>query len=266
MPKTTNVKPRRRYNRRPKRTYTRKSGKKDTFASRVRKAITSFAEKKQFTTTQVNSSVVTGDNSVLVSNISLCPILISGTLENQRIGNSVRVSRGVISGYINMLPYSAITNTFPNLKVRLMLVSYRNRNVSALSAPNLVVGDFDTFFDNGSNGNSLQGTMYDILAPVNTQRWTLHSQRILDLSLAGSSTAYGATTVPHESGKYQKYFKFNFGKHLGKLTFDDSVGSNYPTNKNLFLLIQPVTSDGSSRQSGPIAECHYKMDIHYTDI
>lgn len=246
----------------PKRTVRGKS----TFAKRVQQVVTKMAEKKQTTTTQINDGITTGDNTVLVKSIPLCPILSQGSAENGRVGNTVNVKYGVISGYINMLPYNSITNTFPALKVRLMLVSYKNRNVSALSAPNLVVGDFDTFFDNGGNGVPFQGNIYDIMAPVNTQRFTLHAQRILELSLSGTNAAYTNTTAPIQSGSFSKYFKFKFGKHLGKLIFDDNVGSNYPTNKNLFLLIQPVTADGTARQAGPIAEVHYKIDTQYTDL
>lgn len=246
----------------PKRTYKRRSN----FTKKVQRVVTKMAEKKQTTTTQINDGITTGDNTILMKNIPLTPILSQGSAENGRVGNCVRVTYGVISGYINMLPYNVATNTFPALKVRLMLVSYKNRNVSALSAPNLVVGDFDTFYDNGGNGVPAQGNIYDILAPVNTQRWVIHAQKIIDLSLTGSSTAYPNTTAPIQSGTFSKYFKFTYGKHLGKLVFDDNVGSNYPTNKNLFLLVQPVTADGSARQAGPVAEMHYKIDTQYTDL
>lgn len=262
--------PRKKYGRRrkplrksgTKRTYKRKS----TFAKKVQSVVTRMAEKKQTTTTQINDAITPADNTILVKYINLAPILSQGSAENGRIGNSVKVTSGVIAGYINMLPYNVATNTFPSIKVRLMLVSYKNRNASATSAQNLVVGDLDTFFDNGANGVPFQGNMYDILAPVNTQRFTLHSQRILDLSLSGNSTAYPNSTGPHQSGKYQQYFKFNYGKHLGKLVFDDNVGTNYPTNKNLFLIIQAVSTDGSARQAGPVAEAHYKIDTKYTDL
>jgi len=244
-----------------------KRSTKSTFAKKVQRVVTRMAEKKQTTTTQINVPLTTGDNSILVPNFTMVPTLSQGSAENGRIGNSVKVTYAKVAGYINMLPYNATTNTFPNLKVRVMLASYKNRNVLANSSPNVVVGDFDTFFDNGANGVPFQGTMYDILAPVNSQRWTIHSQRILDLSLGGSTTSYPNTTVPvNGNGSYQKYFSFSFAKQLGKLTWDDTIGSNYPTNKNLYLLIQPITTDGSARQAGPIAEVHYKWDVHYTDL
>lgn len=241
--------------------------RKAAFNRKVRNVVRSMAEKKQTTTTQINQSLTIGDSSVLVNYITLPPVLAQGTAENQRIGNSIQVTSGVISGYVNMLPYNSITNTFTNLKVRLMLVSQKIRNVSTTLSSTLALGDLDTFFDNGSNGVPFQGTMYDLLAPVNTQRWTLHAQKILTLSLGNSTNSYGNTTAPSSgSGSYQQYFKFYFGRQLGKLVYDDNIGSQLPTNKNLFLIIQPVTSDGGPRQSGSVAEIHYKYDVNYMDM
>lgn len=245
-----------------KRIYKRKSN----LNRRVKSIVKGMAEKKQTTSTQINVALTSGDSSVLVPYIALCPPLSQGSAENGRIGNSVSVTSGVISGYVNMLPYNATTNTFTNLKVRMMLVSQKIRNTTSTLASTLTVSDFDTFFDNGANGVPFQGTMYDILAPVNSQRWTVHADRILTLALTNSNATYGNTTAPSNSGVYQQAFKFYFGKQLGKLIYDDTVGSQLPTNKNLYLVVQPITSDGSARQAGPIAEIHYKYDVHYVDL
>lgn len=238
-----------------------------SFNAKVRSAIKGMAEKKQTTTTQINVPLTTGDNSTLVPNIALAPVLSQNTTENSRVGNEVRVTSASISGYINMLPYNATTNTFTNLKVRMMLVSQKIRNTTNTLASTLTVGDFDTFFDNGANGVPFQGTMYDAISKINTQRWSVHADRIFTLSLGNSTSSYGNTTAPSSgSGSYQARFKFYFGKQLGKLIYDDNVGSQLPVNKNVYLIVQPICSDGSSRQIGPIAEIHYVYDVRYIDI
>jgi len=247
----------------PKRNYRRKS----TFVKKVQRVITKMAEKKQTTTTQINVGLTTGDNSVLVPYIALAPILSQGSAENGRIGNSVMVKYARIAGYVNMLPYNSITNTFPCIKLKMWLVSYKNRNASATNDQTLVIGDMATFFENGASGVPFQGTMYDAICPCNSSRWTVHSTRTFDLTLGGASTAYPNTTAPVVgNGSFQKYFSFDFAKHLGKLMYDDTSGSNYPTNKNCFLIMQPITADGSSRQAGPVAEIHYRYDVQYTDL
>lgn len=256
----------RRRSKAPRRVYKKKVSSSGSFAKRVKKVITGFAEKKQTTTCQVNSSITTADTSVLISYIPLCPSISQTAAENGRVGNQIRVSYGQIAGYINMLPQS-LNNTFANLKVRLFLVSMKNRNTTTSFNESLTTADLQTFFDNGANGVPFQGTMFDILSEVNKEQWTLHAQKTLTLSLGGSNTTYPITTSPISgSGSYQQFFKFNYGKHLGKLIYNDSVGSQFPTNKNLYLFMQAVSSDGSSRQAGPVAEAHYKIDTRYTDI
>lgn len=242
---------------------------KGSFAKKVRKVITKMAEKKQTTTTQLNINVSTADSGILMNYVPLSPILSQTSAENGRIGNEVRVTSAIIKGQINMLPYNSITNTFPNLKVKMWLVSYKNRNASPTNAQDLGISDFSTFFENGSTGVPPQGTLFDMYNQVNSSRWTVHASKVLNLSLS-SNTATGTyqnTTSPAVgNGSYYGTFAFSFGKHLGKLMYDDNSGSNYPTNKNCFLLIQPVASDGSSRQVGPICKLHYMYDCRYTDI
>lgn len=256
--------------RRPVRRPRRKTARpRATFARRVRKVVTRMAEKKQTTTTQLNINLTSADTSVLMNYVPLAPILAQTSAENGRDGNEVQVTSAKISGQINMLPYNSITNTFPNIKVKLWLVSYKNRNSSPSNAQDLGLSDFSTFFENGSSGVPPQGTLYDMWAPVNSSRWTVHATKTMNLSIGNNSATgtYQNTTAPAVgNGNYQAPFSFNFGKHLGKLIYDDNNGSNYPTNKNCFLLIQPVTSDGSARQAGPIAKLHYRYDVRYTDL
>lgn len=239
---------------------------KRTAARTIRRVVRGMAETKRQLAYYVNQPLSIGDNTILPYIVTLAPALAQGAEDNRRIGNEITVVSGTVSGYVNMLPYNATTNTFPSLKVRMMVVSYKNRNVSANSDPTLVSADFSTFFNNQASGIPFQGTILDMFGEVNKERWTLHSEKIVDLTLGGSSTTYPDATGPHQSGTYQKAFKFYFGKHLGKLKYDDSVGSQFPTNKNLFLIVQPVRSDGTGREVGAVAELHYKLDIRYKDM
>lgn len=233
----------------------------------IRRVVKSMAESKISTYQAINQSIACADSTVLPTFIPLTPAVAQGSAENQRSGNRIMATSGVIEGYVNMKPYDAVTNTFPSVKVKMWIVSYKNRNVSSNSDPTLALADFSTFFDSGASGIPMQGNIIDMIATVNTDRWTVHKSKVVTLSLGGASTSYPDTTGPHEgSGTYQKYFKFYFGKHLGKLIYDDVVGSGYPTNKNLYIVFQSVTTDGSARQTGPIAEFHYKYDVKFKDF
>lgn len=230
---------------------------------KIKRIVKSMAETKSNVLVSINNGITTGDVAVVPYNIVLSPVLTQGTsASNQRIGNKVQVVSGVIDGYINMLPYNATTNTYPNIKVKLFLASYKNKNVSAVSSPTLVAGDFATFFEGGF---PFQGNMYDLLAPVNEDNWVIHKQKVLTLSLGASSTSYPSQTTPLEgTSTYQRYFKFYFGKLLGKLQYNDTYNS--PVNKNLYLIVQPITTDGSGRQAGNICEIHYKYECKYKDM
>lgn len=241
--------------------------KRKSINYKIRKVVKSMAESKMKNLFQINQSIVTAGVGYNTFYRQLVPALSVGAGDGQRVGNRVLVSSAVVEGYINMLPYDAVQNPFPSLKVKLWIVSYINKNASNTSDQQLTLADFATFFQSNTSGTSFQGNISDMILPVNDQCWRIHKTKIITLGLGGASTTYADSTGPHEgSGKYQSYFKFYLGKLLGNLRYDDAIGSQYPTNKNLYLLVQPVCTDGRASDGYTTAELHYNVTYKYKDM
>lgn len=249
-----------------RRVYRKKTTTKKTMNFKVRKIVKSMSETKSNNAVSLNQSISTADAATTPFYRTMNLVLGQGAGDNQRIGNRVFVSSGVVEGYVNMLPYDAITNPFPSLKAKIWICSYKRMNSTNSNNQTLALADFSSFFKSGASNIPFQGNLGDMILPVNDDVWTVHRTKVITLGLGGSSTTYADSTGPHEgSGKYQGYFKFYIGKYLGSLRYDDATGSQYPTNRNLWLVCQAVRTDGTL---GPItgAELHYNVTIKYKDM
>lgn len=253
---------------RKKKTYKKTTTMKVKMNTRIRKVVKSMSETKEINAVSLNNDCNTGDVTTIPYYIRLTPIITQGSAANLRIGNHILVSSAYIDGYINLKPYDAISNPFPSIKVKLFLVSQRRINSTTTNSQALTASDLGGFFESSGASFPFQGSLADCILPINNSNWKVHKTKVLSLSLSGASTSYPDATGPHEgSSKYQSYFKFYFGKALGNLKYDDTTGSNCPTNRNLWLIVQPVRTDGGlgSGINKPV-EIHYNLNIKFKDM
>lgn len=235
----------------------------------IRRVVNSMVETKTFTKTQLNQSCQIWSTGVVGYFQSLCPNFIQGVTAHTRIGNSINVKSAVLTGYINVLPYNSVTNPFPNIKVRLLICSYRNKNTNYNQASTIVSNEMEEFLDaGGTAGIPFQGNALDMLLPVNKDKWICHKSKIINLALNGSTATYSIGDAPVDAGgSVSKFFKFYVGKHLGKLLYDDITGGNYyPVNKNLWFIIQPVRTDGTASTAIIPCEVHSTLTIKFKDM
>lgn len=233
------------------------------FATAVKKVIHRMAENKVQVVYGTNAAInrANGAGSVF-GNLNLLPVLSNGTNENQRIGNEVRIVKSYIDFYVNLLPYNAINNPAYPLTCKVWIASKKNQNreTSTLSA-----GDCDSFFEAGGAGLPPQGNMLDMIFPVNKDAWTLHTMRQFELAVPTGSTTYPVSSslaTPTNEGRFQVHYKIPLTKYFKKLKYDTT---NYPTNHNLWFMIQTVNSDGSTQVlSG--AEMHFATTWYYEDL
>ncbi|AYP28736.1 MAG: putative capsid protein [Cressdnaviricota sp.] len=254
----------RRYQRKPvkgKKRVARKGAKRVAVSKAVKTYVKAQihrqVENKVITDYQINQTIVTANSVTAPYYVPLTPMIAQGVASNGRIGNVVTVVKGWIKGYVNLLPYNVTTNPTLPLRVKLWLCSERSSNAAATL--NQLPGVSDFFQNvNGLNGN-FQGNMLDILRSPNTDNWIIHATKTMELGLTAQYGTFGGYA---DNSKFQLPYFFNFKKHLGKCKFDD--GSNYITNRNLFLIIQCVAADGSlaAYQS---AENHYTIRWEYED-
>lgn len=247
----------------PVRKYGKKSYRKTSLVATIKRTIHRMAENKTTTNYASNASIsrASGAGSTF-ANINLLPALTQGTGEGQRIGNSVRIVNAYMDCYVNLLPYSSINNATYPLTCKVWIASKKNRNLETNS---LAVNDCDTFFQVGNTAVPAQGNMLDMIFAVNKDAWTLHTSRSFELGLPSGSVTYGTGNLgsaPTNEGKFSKYLRIPLTKYIKALKYDST---SYPTNHNLWFLIQTVNTDGSTTVITG-AEIHYAVNWFYEDL
>ena len=224
----------------------------------VKKQISANIENKCFVYYGANTNINTAGASLDCANLYLLPLLSQGTGQANRIGNQIKIKKAVVKGYVNIIPYNATTNplTAP-VMVKMWLVSHRKSMTFATGATS-------NFFETGNSSTGFQGNMLDMVLTVNKEAWLVHKTKTFKIG-AGSNTTTGpiSSNAYFDNSPMNKPFSFNFGKYIkAKLRYDDT--GTTPTNKNMYLFIQAVYSDGSSNAVTP-AEYHYDVRIDYED-
>lgn len=227
----------------------------------VHRSLKAHAEKKAYVNYSGNAAVTTVVGAQTPVQIPCTPYIFQGAASNQRIGDAVRVTRGKITGFINMLPYSATTNySTSNILVRMLLVS--SPTYKASTPPNAAA--FGSFFDAGGSTTGWQGTALDMCLQPYKDTWRVHAQEIFDLGYAyNTSVGVVTSTAPNNDASFSLPFEFSFDKLLGVCKYVDNGGNC--VNKGLWVYIQAVAADGSASSVTP-CEIHYSVNVEYTDM
>jgi hypothetical protein len=247
-----------------KRNYKRKGARRaklgKAIKSFVKAAIHRNAENKVWVNYAANISLATASPSTVLPSISLLPTPVQGTGHGQRIGNEVRIVKNYIKGYINLLPYNAITNFLSApIMVKMWIASYKLANNPNTAA----TATFSSFFEINNSSAPPQGTMLDMVLTTNKEVWTVHKTKTFEIGASSfSSTGPVGSGAYFDNSKMTLPYYFNLTKYTKSLKFDD--GTTLQTNKNLFILFQCVNADGTAA-TGPVAETHFCHRCEYED-
>lgn len=237
---------------------TRKSTKKgvsNAVKTYVNRTIHRAAEIKMCYSYGANITVNTALSGTLaVAGLSLTPAIGVGTSNNQRIGNRVNVRSACLDIIFNQKDYALITNTFQYpTYVRIWILKYKLANTTTI--------DTSTFFNVNGSAIGFQSNTLDMLLDVNPDVFTVYQDKTFLLNgttQVVSGTQYGNGTT------YTRKFRFNVGKHLKSLQYDDA--GTVCTNNNLIMFVQPVRADGTSTVNFSMLEYHYKYVVKYDDM
>lgn len=229
----------------------------------VKRAIHNNIENKIVVKNFANQSVTTADTTFQVASINLLPDVPKGTEQGERLGIKIKPVVNSIRGFINMKPHNSLTNPYAPVKVRLMIVSYKlqNRNANTLQ-----LSDFSRIFEAGNSTVGFQGNMLDMILPINKADWIIYENRVINVGIGSESSAFSGSGFTYDASRFSVPFSFNCVKHCKSfLTFDDTSSSR-PTNRNLYMLIQPVSAEGSAGGGiyTPI-EMHYSHRFEFED-
>lgn len=196
--------------------------------------------------------------------LNLCPDIAQGTAQNQRVGNSVRVTGALIRGHFCVLPYNATTNPLgaPAL-IKVWICRYKKSNTALLTGTDASTG----FFDVGSAVTGFSGAMLDMEYYPNEDSWDILETKIFRVGSASQSVSMPVgSNVLFDNSPSTVPFEFNIGKHLrGQCLYNDNT-SNVVTNKSLFFVVQPVYAAGNSTTGYSIAEMSYATKWEFIDM
>lgn len=230
--------------------------------SYIKKQIHNNMENKVILGYAVNQTITTASASNPFTIQNLLPTIAQGTGHSSRIGNEITIRSAYVSGYVNLLPYNAVTNPLSTpVMVKMWLCSSKTVNTNLISSTDISTSFFE--INNGSVG--FQGNMLDMILTPNRDSWTIYATKKFELGATYASTNGGVGTGGYfDNSKMSIPFYFNYGKYFKRaLKYNDTL-TNIPTNRNLFLVIQAVYADGSATAVS-IAECHYQFRINFED-
>lgn len=254
------VKKPRRYGRR--RIYRRKTGVTKGVKAYVKKAIHRNIENKEIVKYSANTACVVASTLTDPFNFNLLSNLNTGDGQGNRTGVEIKpMPSSQMKITFNLLPYNSETNPYGNIWVRVWVASYKIEHVNSAA----MSGVFGQFFEEGSSTIGFNGNMLDMMLPVNKNEWTVYMDRKFQLGLSSGGLSFGGNNLaPTGTAPFSKTMTINFGKFVkAKLKYLD-VGGNFPNNRNLWLIIQPVRADGGGNSVTPI-EIHYAHRFTYED-
>lgn len=220
------------------------------FVRKVKAVISSLTEDKQAYTTTSNASMImfnSGiDNTADIQ--ALVPAIAQSTADNGRIGDQIRGKKLTVSGYVKLNINDVADSTkLPNVAVRMMIVSYKNRpsydQVTASAAP------LATLLKKGGTTVGFTGVLSDLHAPINRDVFTVHHDKKFYLR-QDYINAIGASVpsqyISQDVSNTVKFFKLNVPcKKIMKYDEDVASGS-WPVNYCPFLILGYTYLDGSS--------------------
>lgn len=196
--------------------------------------------------------------------LSLLPSLAVGSSRHTRIGNDISVKKLCINGRVNLLPYNSTTNpvTAPIAVKMWILSSVSYNEIGAFSGTPAATA----FFKSDTSPAGLSGSALDLTQEIDDENFKVFAEATIYLGLTGATNTYPSTSVSaFDNSQFSAPFYFDFTKHFPKLQYNDTSSSSIPTNKNCWLVIQPVSLDGTTNAVTP-CEIHYTLTSEWIDL
>jgi len=253
-----------------------------TFAKKVQAVMNKSAETKSIQFFMDNlpvSSYDVGVYGVGTNQMNQLPLspdgaitpIAQGTNAQQRIGNSIKLSKVTVRGIISPRAYQATAsdtapaNTAPIPFLFKMWVGYQRDTELNEVEPSL-----PAFFQLGNTTENPTGTLMDTFRKVNTEKYVIVATRTFKVGYGNISFTSGAgqTNQAYNNNDFKLNQKFSLDvtKHCIKtLKFNDS--NNTPKNRSLYWWFEAVDATGSEIATGNFpAEISFELDIQYKDI
>jgi len=190
--------------------------------------------------------------------------IAQGVGQGSRIANSIKLRKVTLSYVIRPLPYDVNTNPNPvPIEVQLLLGYVKN-------TPSYVPigGDVAQLFQSGNTTQAPFSNLRDIIAPINTDYWTIKKRITHKIGYAETA---GTGSIAANQYNSNNDFKMNVKKVIditsmlpSTVKFNDAtIGS---TTRNLYFMFYAVSATGSTVGANFLmAHIDYWIDFHYED-
>lgn len=217
-------------------------------------------ENKEHILYAANQSITVGDVNTMTYGV--ITNLGQSADVSARIGNQIKVVKGIIKVCFNILPYNATTNNqnYPYW-VKVWLVRDLKLTGQLATMDSTAFGQFFR-----GNGVSLgfQSNCLDTTLDVNKDRFRVLYSRLFKLGTSGHVSGADNANGWFDNSSVCKQLTIPWSKHCKKqLKFDDGTG--YPINENIYMVIQCIPCDGTNSAGKTPIEMHYTNTCHYED-
>lgn len=239
-----------------------------SFDKRVKTVISKMAEDKvQNFRTRIN---IMGYNNTnwIDSIVPMTPasgglVITQGLTQSSRIGNSIRLKKLKLAGVLRAQPYNVTTNTDPvPIYVKFLFLTRRD-------SPMAIYPTVTDILQFGSTSEAPGTALLNIMRPVNTDEWVVHTTKIFKLgysSYTGTSSDAAAQYNSNNDFKLNHFVNLDLTKYCNKIfKFDDNTSN--PSNRNVVLYPIVYAADNSDFLTNAIpAVFDYTLDITYEDV
>lgn len=191
--------------------------------------------------------------------------IAQGSGEGQRVGNRIKIKKLTFKGIIHPLPQNSTTNNFPRPQVIKMFIFSSKDDPSAYPTISSTTGDFFQF--NNGAANIYDDLLSDI-APVNKDKWTLHTTRTLKVAYAdygGTGSVAGNQFFANNDFKSCAKFSVDVTKYCVKNVIYRDNNSD-PSTRYVFAMFVPMDCDGNTMGPNAIrSSMQYYVDLDYSD-
>lgn len=224
----------------------RKAGKprpRGSFVRAVKAVVSALTETKQafYTTGDAPVKFNSGIDS-LGDMRDVLPQITQSTADNGRIGDQIRAKSLNIKGFVKLDIAPTIgTVGMPNVVVRMMVVSLKSKTnfTEATSS----VTPLGSLIKKGGTTSTFSGVLRDINAPVNTDIWTVHSDKKYYLKQDYVNGSQG----PMDVSNTVRFFNIKLKCKNKLLKYDSAVSSALlPTNYGPMILLGYSFLDGTT--------------------
>lgn len=243
---------------------------KTAFARNVRRVLHREMEKKTSQYRQVDKALygynATGtawaDSIFPVTPFGASLIINQGVGDGGRVGNRIKITHLRFKGVVVPLAYNATSNVTPEPQYVKMWLFYDKENPTILPTPG------SDFLQDGSTSTALTGTVSDVFAPVNSDRWVVKHEQVFKLGFAGySGTGVNAGFQSFANNDFSLACEFDIDvMPMIPKTYIYDDNSAIPETRGLFCAMEVVNCYGSQNGAATIkAEMHWQLDMKYTD-